>query len=34
MFFGNYKTRVLKVYDRADSLYMSYWYLDGKAPKN
>lgn len=34
MFFGNYKPRVLKMYRRGEGLYMSYWYLDGKAPKN
>jgi 2-hydroxy-3-keto-5-methylthiopentenyl-1-phosphate phosphatase len=34
MFFGNYKTRVLKMYRRTNSLFMSYWYLGAKEPKN
>lgn len=34
MFFGNYKPRILKVYKRGESLYMSYWYIDAKVPKN
>jgi len=34
MFFGNYKARILKMYRRGEALYMSYWYLDAKTPKN
>ena len=34
MFFGNYKPRILKMYDRDLKLYMSYWYLDKDVPKN
>lgn len=34
MFFGNYKPRILKVYRKGEGLYMSYWYIDGKTPKN
>ena len=34
MFFGNYKPRILKMYDRESKLYMSYWYLDKNVPKN
>lgn len=34
MFFGNFKPRILKVYEKDEGLFMSYWYLDGKVPKN
>lgn len=34
MFFGNYKPRILKVYRKGEGLYMSYWYIDAKVPKN
>ena len=34
MFFGNYKPRILKMYDRESKLFMSYWYLDKNVPKN
>lgn len=34
MFFGNFKPRILKMSVRQESLFMGYWYTDGKTPKN